>query len=88
MDIRSVIIQIAPISERNPTGLIEIGHYVVEDDTISMVDPEDAKRLSKPIKLNGRRAEDVARQNLRNQVLKADGDGFHRRIEYSYPGWR
>ncbi len=85
----SVIIQISPITERTPSGICEIGHYVVEKDCVVMVDAEDAsKRLSKPIKLNGRPHEDVARQHLRNEVLKQRGSDFNRPLVYRDAGWR
>ncbi len=87
--IHSLIIQIAPITERNPAGICKIGHYIVEKDCFVMVDPEDSsKRLSKPIKLNGRPHEDAARAHLRNEVLKDRGSDFNRPLVYRDAGWR
>jgi hypothetical protein len=55
-----------------------------------MVDPEDGRRLSKPIALKGRTAEDAARQHLRSQVLKDRANGFDRDLRpyYDDTGWR
>jgi hypothetical protein len=89
LKVRTVQVQVSPVSKANPQGVTEFGHFIVENgDTVVMTDAKGVPLRHRDIQcrvvlLGDQSAEQVARRLTREMYAAGNPNGdFYRRISY------